>query len=950
MRSYRSTLATLIVAGISATVGLQAQTVTTGAISGKVLDTAGNVPVAGATVRATSGQVTRTVVTNTDGSFVLSLLNGGTWSVQVTKPSYASAKQHVQVMVNSVVSTNFKIAKESAVTVEVVASSSTLDTSTTTTGNTYSLGTIADLPVGNSLSNIAMLTPGVSASGFTSSYGYGLDIAIAGASGAENSFSVDGLTTNDMRYGGQGASVMTEFIDQVDIQTGGYKPEFSALGGVFNVTTKSGSNEFQGTAWTHIAPASMKTAPKGTLWYSETAATTVWDAGAWVGGPIIKDKLFYSVGLGYETTEVPSYGNNTGNEVGSESIPNVQYFSKFNYFINPDNQLTLSFFGNQKKDTRENAAATANALGGYGDENSGYTEKNTTSNFNIIWDSALASNMNISVKAGRFNLGNKLTPADNSSRVYDYTTYFGTALSGVPYVTGGGGSVNDDETNVSNQFSADLSWFLGNHALKFGFSYQDSEYKVDETYAGGSSWYLYPAEYGGTGWAARAYQRVYWNHSKAKANFMGIYAQDGWQVTNGLNLYYGFRMEQQEQKAGSDGHTFMKFDFLDYIQPRLGFTWDLEGNGKSKLSGNFGIYYEKIPQRMAARTYGNEYYHRFRYYDYTYDTTTHTVTPTSPASQDVDYSTGWSNDPIADDLKLPKRTEILLGFDRQVTEHTTVGIHAKYRKLTDIIEDSVLTDAEGGTLDTSDTVGQAIIWNPKKGKVSWTNTSGDKVTVDNTLIPEGYNEYKSLDVTYTWKTDDSMVSASYTWSRNYGTYEGLISPSNGQADGNITASFDYYPYVGTGLLPTDHTHSFKIFGTHKFHFRSGDTLTVGANFLAQSGVPYSWKDDGSTSSPALPDVGLYGNSTFKDGKMGNMGRTPWVKQMDVSAQYELPLSGKIAIMPMVEVFNLFNARVATQVEEEAADQNGVLYTGGRWGSATGYQARRYFRFGMKVKF
>jgi len=328
----------------------------------------------------------------------------------------------------------------------------------------------------------------------------------------------------------------------------------------------------------------------------------------------------------------------------------------------------------------------------------------------------------------------------------------------------------------------------------------------------------------------------------------------------------------------------------------------------------------------------------------------------------VDYSSGWSNDPIADGTKLPKRKEVLLGFDQQLNEANSIGVHFHYRKLTNPIEDSELTDYNGYALDpadpgslnqhTDDTgLGQAIIWNPHPGPVTWTSPFGnhDKVTVQNTLYPEAYNEYKAVDVTYTYKTSTSFLFVGYTWSRDYGTYEGLVSATNGQPDGGITASFDFWPYVGTGYLSNDHTHQIKAYGFKKFQLGKGN-LSLGFNFLAQSGRPYSQQDDGSTSNPVLPDPGYYSNADFQDLKMGNKGRLPWSTRLDLTAHYEMSLGGKLVLEPLFEVYNVMNHRPETAVLEQYTDRYGSVQEEGRYGSALDYQPGRSYRFGLKLKF
>jgi outer membrane receptor protein involved in Fe transport len=972
---------------------LIAQSSTTGALNGVVADNSG-APLAGATVRLSSGQITRTTTTGADGRYNLGLLNPGAWVVTITKAGYASTHENVSVSINAASTANFKLAKEGGATVEVVASAISIDATSTTTGSTFSMDTLSDIPKGRDIGDVAFMTPGVSFSGFNANDNLGLNISIAGASGAENSFSVDGLRTNDMRYGGQGVTMSQEFVDQIEIQTGGYKPEYSSMGGVFNVVTKSGSNTFAGSAWVDASPGSFSPGLKKNTFYSEAKPVDVYEAGALASGAIVKDKLFYAVGLNWLQTNTPASPNLDGLSVGAVKTPNYQFFGKLNYFLNTDNQLTLSYFGSNQAATQDNTMGTPGNVGdGHGDQLTGNKTTDNSNNVSLVWDSNLASNLFLSVKVGQANRLNEVTPTDNVDEVVNYLYFHapsGTSFPGGPgyypgvpvnlrWITGGYGA-NNKETNLLKQGSVDLTWILGDHSLKFGVSDMTSRYEEHDHRSGADSNVWYSNISGGNMAISR---RLYTNDSVANAEFQAIYLQDTWQATKGLNLFYGARAEHQIQK-GTDGHAFMDFGFGKYIQPRLGFTWDPKGDGTSKLSGSYAIYYEQIPQRMAIRTYGNENYYRYNYYGSAYTGPVipwnTSINPNQPwnlvAGQTpvlaANYSTGWSQDPIADGIKLPQRVEVKLGYDQQISATTTLGIHGTYRKLTNPMEDSELgywdptLDAKGNPLgwtpsDPADNVGgQAIIWNPKASGVSWTSPfSGQKVTVGATGYPEAYNEYKSIDLSYTYKTSSQLLFVGYTWSRNYGSYEGLISPSNGQADGNITASFDYPPYVGTGLLPIDRTHSIKAYGFQKFMVNSKDYVTVGFNLLSQSGTPISLQDDGSTSYGNAPgtgngngagDPGGYGNSSFANGQMGQYGRTPWQTKVDLNVQYTKFLSNNMKLSPYVQLYNVFNARPTMTVFEQATDVLGNPSATGKWGSPTSYQAQRSVRFGVRLNF
>ena len=966
---------------------LVAQTATTGQINGRVTYKDGSA-IAGVSVRVESNQTTRSVLTDGNGHYQLGLINPGGVKVTFTKAGHITQTMAAQISIAQSTSLNVAgFAKEGGATVEVVATTSTVDASSTTTGQNFQTDTLQNIPVGRDMADVAFMTPGVTTSGFGNAAGtaLGLQISISGASGAENSFSIDGLKTNDMRYGGQGVAMTNEFVDQIDVQTGGFKPEYSSMGGVFNVTTKSGSNDFAGSSWATFSPGTLSPALKRNAFYAEAAPNSVSDVGTWVGGAIVKDKFFYSLGLNYQQTSTPSSQNLSGLSVGSVSTPNYQFFGKFNYFINVDNQLTFSYFGNNQTATSNNGATLGSTSDGQGTQQSGGKVVDNTNNFNLIYDVTLTPTMYLSAKVGQSNILNRATPNSNTAEIIDSsyfqgpiagTTFaggagYGQATPGTRWVSGGYGTQNH-ETNKSTQFSLDFNWILGSHALKMGLSDLKSKYTEDEARTGpdNAAWYVRVDSSG----FAHIGERVYTNNSTANAEFQALYLQDTWQVNKELNLFYGARSEHQMQK-GADGSTFMDFGFGKYIQPRLGFTWDVNGNGTSKVSGSFAKYYEQIPQRMAIRTFGNENYVQYNHtvaWNPTIATTPWTsvkgyVPGSYPATPSSNFSTGWSHDPQQDNIKLPQRVEFQLGYDQQISSSTILGIHGHYRKLTNPIEDSEITQPGGNGIpsDPNDTIsgGQALLWNPHSGSVSWTDNAGKHVNVADSGYPTAFNDYKAVDFSYTRKTSSNLIYLGYTWSRNYGNYEGLISPSNGQTDGNITASYDFPAYVGTGLMPTDHTHAFKAYGYQRLKAGSG-TLILGFNFLAQSGSPISKQDNGissngefpngatgsSSGSTSIGDPGNYGNTSFVNTQEGQFGRTPTTTKLDVTLHYEMMLTNKIKLEPLFEIYNLFNSRPILQVFPQATDVNGNPVVPGKWNSPVMYQSQRSFRFGVRLRF
>lgn len=969
-----------------------AQTATTGAVSGAVTDAKG-APIAGATVRLTSTQTTRQAVTGADGTFRMGLLNPGAWTVEVTKGGLQKITQHVNVLVNQTQPVNFKMAGEAATVVEVLGTATTVDTTTTQTGMVTSMDNLSAIPKGRDMSTIAMLAPGVVTGGF------GTDPSIGGGSSAENSYVVDGLSTTNTARGFQGASLVTDFIDQVEVQTGGFKPEFSALGGVINAITKSGTNTFKGSSWLTWDPIGIQAVPKKNKYFKQAAPPSRYDIGAEVGGPLIKDKLFFFAGLDVaktETNETNNLPNASGNKNGKQTVDSLQFIGKVNWMITQDHQLTFSANVNNSKDDFPTAYPVS-----FGNAQVGSTIKNSVQNLVLNYDWTISPSLFLSAKLGTTQYKttedptNATSPSVTDGRWHRYgpgAGLYDPSYNSLNFVRGGRGYYVAEDKTQTTQAKIDLSWFVGAHNMKFGISQLESKYSELAKTSGGHRDQVLV----GTATAPGSlYQTYLSTDASVKAVWQAIYAQDTWDVGSGVKLMYGFRFETQDQKD-MNNKSFMKFDdFKDYMQPRIGLTWDVNQDGKTKVSLNYAKYFEQIPQRLAIRVYANETYIRYRYANtqYTYNDATgaYALNPGAVYNRVTDFATPFSYDPIAEGTKLPERSEYVLGLDHTYASGWTVGVHARYRELKNPLEDMVFTDNAGAPYDEGPAIdfvgtpsqygaGAAVIGNPGAfiqwrpnpksmtlillGQGVTTNNYGINIldyynpatglfTVNNTGYEKAGNKYASVDFTLDKKTDRDTLSFSYTWSRLEGNYEGVVSSSNGQADGNITASFDYYPYVGYGVLPNDRTHAVKLFASHRFDFIGGD-LNVGVNYTYMSGTPISLFDDGSTTEGNAPgsgssiDLGGYGNAVPANGQLGQYGRTPAVNNVDLHIDWAYKLGKKYKLIPSVDLFNTFNTRYATGVRQQATDQNGVADP--RYGYANAWQAGRRYRFGVKFQF
>src|SRR5262245_14841258 len=284
-----------------------AQTTTSGVIEGRVRDQAGN-PIADATVTAVANRAPAASVTDSQGRFVIPNLPPGTYKVRAEAPGKAAVIQEpIVVSINTRSRVDFTLVGGQTETVTVTAEAPTVDTKSVTTGGNFKVEDfIEQLPVGRNLAATLTLAPGVESGGGTGAGNY----SISGSSGLENSYVVDGVNITNTGYGGIGSynivfgslgtGVTYDFLEEVQVKTGGIDVEFGqATGGVVNTVVKSGTNELSGQVSLY-AGAPVNEFKQADLFVGavnsvkgDWADNSQYDLGMSVGGPIMKDKLFY---------------------------------------------------------------------------------------------------------------------------------------------------------------------------------------------------------------------------------------------------------------------------------------------------------------------------------------------------------------------------------------------------------------------------------------------------------------------------------------------------------------------------------------------------------------------------------------------------------------------------------------------------------------------------------
>jgi hypothetical protein len=356
---------------------------TVGSVRGQVKDKVNGEAAVGATVVATSPalQGEQVVLADENGLYFLTALPPGSYTLTVYYNDGTFTRGNVTVAVGKEAVVNITVdsaatsGKPKGETIEISGSAPVIDQGSTKTGVTITADFTNNIPVGRTFGQVLS-----SASGSQNDF-YG--VSLAGATSVENTYVVEGINTTDTGTGRLSSNLPNEFVQETEIITGGYNAEYGrATGGVVNVVTKQGSNQFHGSVFAYYQPGQLSAAAKniekegGALAYANNLDYS-YDLGAEIGGPIIKDKLWFHVGFNPSrlrniTTRtvqtqtdknmdgVPDFNPNTGitlhEAIASSDVADSRstyYFTaKVNGEIDQNNQFQLSLFGNPRSGNR----------------------------------------------------------------------------------------------------------------------------------------------------------------------------------------------------------------------------------------------------------------------------------------------------------------------------------------------------------------------------------------------------------------------------------------------------------------------------------------------------------------------------------------------------------------------------------------------------------------------
>jgi hypothetical protein len=304
-----------------------------GSISGTVTDPQGAV-VSGATVKAINDATGATLATTTDssGSFHFNLIPVGTYRVEMTATGFKTTVQNNIVVAagrDSGLGAIPLTVGEVTTAVEVTADAPLIETTQSQVTNTFAgtqLTTFAGVTENQGLDNLALFVPGVVAArdnGFSNTNG-GTGFSVNGLRGRNNDQQIDGQNNNDNSVGGPGLFVSdTEFVQQYILVTSQFGPEYGRnAGSVVNIITKSGSNAWHGSIYEHENNTVLNSMTNFQKRFATDAAgnplTSIPRAndefgGFTIGGPIVKNKLFFFGGFDQQLISQNSLYTSAGN-------------------------------------------------------------------------------------------------------------------------------------------------------------------------------------------------------------------------------------------------------------------------------------------------------------------------------------------------------------------------------------------------------------------------------------------------------------------------------------------------------------------------------------------------------------------------------------------------------------------------------------------------------------
>ena len=612
----------------------------TGSIEGTVVDTSGAV-LPGATITAVHGAngTTRTAVSDESGLFRLPLLPVGGYEITAELAGFNTRTQPgIVLTVGQTVTLRVEMPVAGVAETVTVSAAPIIETSRSHVSSTINEVAVQNLPVnGRNFIDFALLTPGVTRDVRTG------DISFAGQRGTLNSLVVDGADNNNTFFGqsvgrtGSGRApyqFSQDAVQEFQVNSSSFSAEYGRAGGaVINVVTKSGTNDFRGSAFEFYRDKALNAnnainvlnnRPKSPYHYHQFGGT--------VGGPIVRNEHFFF--FNYDGQR------NTQPNVVFLNLPSTTP-SDGATLAGIERLRPLAFSWDRKLDQDVVLAKTDHAFGGANRVTVRYNHQNFTGEgfenggaqnafehtgasivrtrtFNVNWTAVAGTTLfnELKIQAARDEEPGQAN-SDNPEAVVQQ--------SGTTVLTIGRNNFSPRETTIERWQVADtVTWLRGAHKLKGGFDFQFDDilnrfpgffsgsytFRSLASFAGGrpnGANEFYQQNFQGAGTSGPVTQPNLREYS--------LFAQDEWKPRNDLTLNLGVRYDLMKtapppvrnpdaQLAAAGVDTSRLDADTNNLAPRVGFAWN-PGAGRHVLRGGWGVFYGRTPSIMLGTAHSN---------------------------------------------------------------------------------------------------------------------------------------------------------------------------------------------------------------------------------------------------------------------------------------------------------------------------------------------------------
>jgi outer membrane receptor protein involved in Fe transport len=854
----------------------------TGAIRGKVTDEQKS-PLPGATVTLTSPNLmgARNSVTDANGDFRFPALPPGTYGLRAELSGFGTHVREAIRLTTTVTLAIDVVLKPAAVSEEVtvVAQSPTIDVKSTETASvTLSSEILRNIPYSQFTSDIVNMAPAVNN-----------DTAYGASSGTGISWQMDGVGVGDPAGGTSWVFLNHNTIEEAKIMGIGLPAEYGNFTGViFNLITKSGGNKFSGHV-EFLFQGKQTDKPAG-LWqtvnngaYAADFPTitspidSMMDVNFQLGGPIIKDKLWFYMGA----QMFKEWWYATG-------FPEADKYNEPRAFIKLTSQFSAktSFALSVERDNyeRSNRGASATVLP---EATVTQTGPEWVANFSLT--QILSAKTFFDVKGAYFDGTYTLEPKSGRDVAGHFFQNDNPDMPGSGNLRHYSSGYFADHPRTRYQVNASLTHYAedfiqGNHDFKFGAEFERSIVRDVYGYTGVNHRYYvdyWNPEYGYNG----PYLAYEYEGYSLDSRFVRLeaFAQDNWQVSKRLNISLGLRFSQNWGQA--HGYPGTPWN-TNRIAPRLGFTFDLLGDKSTILKGHYGqftegmyaYFYDRLNSDISDRV---DYYWDGEWVE----------------SQRTTHGT-WRLDP---QLKHPYLNQFTVGIERELFKDASLSVTYVNRRWKNPV----------GAWDDAATWEIVPVYNSALDQTFdiYQLTSGDvhdfwigNVDVPRNGVPVGlYRKYWCMEVLFNKRFSNRwQLMASYVYGRSFGNLDNGSSDDIGYGIGSAD-NYVFNPNFfinAEGYSTNDPTHMIKLQGTYVlpldinfsayFHAITGDAWTtrVRSSRLAQGRVTFFAEPRGTYHYPIDAQLDLRLEKTF-----------------NLAAKYRLGL--------ILDVFNVFNANTVT---------------------------------------